>query len=276
MREKANRIVNAQSFKYTLIALITASAILQGIATSDYWFDRIAIPFAIIWILMMAALVFEVLLKMFALSPRIDQYFKDAWNIFEFAIITFLIVSPMFALGSYGVLVVAARLLGLLRSLSTVQELRLILSTLFRSIPSVGHILILQGIVLYTYALVGHNIFGEHDTQYWGSLGVSVLSLFQIVTLDDWGNIMRPVIEIQPLAWVYFVTFIVISAFVVTNLFIAVVIQNLENVRQERSRPLETPASKEEILQQLHTTQQTLHRLGERMQQHPDSPKPTM
>ncbi len=267
MREKANRIVNAQSFKYTLIALITASAILQGIATSDYWFDRIAIPFGIIWILMMTALVFEVLLKMFALSPRIDQYFKDAWNIFDFAIITFLIVSPMFALGSYGVLVVAARLLGLLRSLSTVQELRLILSTLFRSIPSVGHILILQGIVLYTYALVGYNIFGEHDTQHWGNLGISVLSLFQIVTLDDWGNIMRPVIEIQPLAWVYFVTFIVISAFVVTNLFIAVVIQNLENVRQERSRPLETPASKEEILQQLHSTQQTLHHLQQRIQQ---------
>ena len=267
MREKANRIVNAQSFKYTLIALITASAILQGIATSDYWFDRIAIPFGIIWILMMTALVFEVLLKMFALSPRIDQYFKDAWNIFDFAIITFLIVSPMFALGSYGVLVVAARLLGLLRSLSTVQELRLILSTLFRSIPSVGHILILQGIVLYTYALVGYNIFGEHDTQHWGNLGISVLSLFQIVTLDDWGNIMRPVIEIQPLAWVYFVTFIVISAFVVTNLFIAVVIQNLENVRQERSRPLETPASNEEILQQLHSTQQTLHHLQQRIQQ---------
>ena len=96
------------------------------------------------------------------------------------------------------------------------------------------------------------------------------MSLFQIVTLDDWGNIMRPVIDIQPMAWVYFVTFIVISAFVVTNLFIAVVIQNLDNVRQERSRPLETPASKEEILRQLHSTQQTLHHLQQRIQQHPD------
>ena len=269
MREKANRIVNAQSFKYTLIALITASAILLGIATSDDWFDRIAIPLGISWILMMAALVFEVLLKMFAISPRIDQYFKDAWNIFDFAIIAFLIVGLVFseALLDYGIFLVLARLLRLLRNLSTVQELRLILTTLFRSIPSVGHILILQGIVLYTYALVGYNEFGEHDTQHWGNLGVSVLSLFQIVTLDDWGNIMRPVIEIQPLAWVYFVTFIVISAFVVTNLFIAVVIQNLENVRQERSRSLETPASKEEILRQLHSTQQALHRLGERMQQ---------
>ncbi len=234
MREKANRIVNAQSFKYTLIALITASAILLGIATSDDWFDHIAIPLGISWILMMAALVFEVLLKMFAISPRIDQYFKDAWNIFDFAIITFLIVSPMFALGSYGVLVVAARLLGLLRSLSTVQELRLILTTLFRSIPSVGHILILQGIVLYTYALIGYNIFGEHDTQHWGSLGVSVLSLFQVVTLDGWSEIMRPATELEPLAWLYFVSFVIITAYIVANLFIAVVVKNLDDAKQLR------------------------------------------
>ena len=180
------------------------------------------------------------------------------------------------ALLDYGIFLVLARLLRLLRNLSTVQELRLILTTLFRSIPSMAHIAALLGIVVYVYALVGYNIFGEHDTQHWGSLGVSVLSLFQVVTLDGWSEIMRPATELEPLAWLYFVSFVIITAYVVANLFIAVVVKNLDDAKQERSRPLETPASKEEILRQLHSTQQALHRLGERMQQHPDSPKPTM
>ena len=218
---------------------------------------------------MMAALVFEVLLKMFAISPRIDQYFKDAWNIFDFAIITFLIVSLIFsdALASYGVLVVLARLLRLLRSLFTVQELRLILTTLFRSIPSMAHIAMLLGIVVYVYALVGYNIFGEHDTKHWGSLGVSVLSLFQVVTLDGWSEIMRPATELEPLAWLYFVSFVIITAYIVANLFIAVVVKNLDDAKQLRPQPTDTPVSNEEILQQLHTTPQTLHHLQQRIQQ---------
>ena len=130
--------------------------------------------------------------------------------------------------------------------------------------------MVLMGIVIYSYALVGFNHFGEHDPEHSGSLGVSVLSLFQMVTLDDWGNIMRTTIELEPLAWVYFVSFVISSAFIVTNLFIAVVIKNLDEARQERLRTLETPASKEEILRELRSTQQALRSLEERLQVSPD------
>ena len=220
----------------------------------------------------MAALVFEVLLKMIALSPRVDRYFRDGWNAFDLLTISFLIVSLVVfpSVASYGVLIISARLLRLLRGLATVEELRLILSTLFRTIPSMLHIAGLLGIVIYVYVLFGFKTFGENDPERWGTLGGSVLSLFQVVTMDDWGNIMRPVVELQPLAWVYFVSFIVISAYVVANLLIAVVIGNLDNARQDHSRTLETTASKEEILRELRSTQQALHRLGERVQRFPD------
>ena len=220
----------------------------------------------------MAALVFEVLLKMFALSPRVDRYFRDGWNAFDLLTISFLIVSMVAfqSVASYGVLIVTTRLLRLLRGLSTVEELRLILSTLFRTIPSIVHIAILLGIVIYVYALFGFGTFGEHDPERWGILGASFLSLFQLVTMDDWGNIMGPVMELEPLAWVFFVSFIVISAYIVANLLIAVVIGNLDNARQDHSRTLETTASKEEILRELRSTQQALHRLGERVQRFPD------
>ena len=129
------------------------------------------------------------------------------------------------------------RLLRLLRGLSAVRELRLVLATLFRSVPSMGHIAVLLGIVLYSYAIVGFKNFGEHDPAHWGSLGVSVLTLFEIVTLDGWSNVMRPLIKVEPLAWLYFVSFVIFTAYIVTNLFIAVVIRNLDEVRQERPHP---------------------------------------
>ena len=284
MRELAHRIVHARRFEYLLVFLILGSAILQGVAisvlpedfeTSDQpldWFHYLIFTFAMFWLLAGAVLVLEALLKMIALSPRIDRYFRNGWNAFDFLAIGFLIISiaaDLF-LASYGFLLISVRLLRLLRGLSTVQDLQLILSTLFRSLPGLGHIMVLMGIVLYSFALVGYYTFGEHDPEHWGSLGVSLLSLFQIATLDDWGNIMRTTIKLGPLAWVYFVSFITISAFIVVNLFIAIVIKNFNDSMHERQRPMKVPASREEILEELRSTQQALHRLEERLQQLPD------
>ena len=279
MRRLADRIVHARTFEYLLVVLIVGSAVLLGVATSEHLADRYALWMALFWILTLLVLVLEVLLKMFALSPRVDRYFRDGWNAFDFLTISFLIISiatysPSSSVdyADYGILIMLLRLLRLLRSLSTVQELRLILSTLIRSIPSVGHIVVLLGIILYVYGFVGYSSFGKHDPVHWGNIGVAILSLFQIVTMDDWVTIMYTAIELEPMAWVFFISFVVISAFIVANLFIAVVIKNLEEVMQERRRPrpLETPASREESLRELRSARQALDRLEERLQQFPD------
>jgi len=92
------------------------------------------------------------------------------------------------------------------------------------------------------------------------------------VTMDDWGNILQTAIEQEPMAWIYFVSFVIISAFIVANLFIAVVISNLEEVMRERRqpRPVEAPASRVETLRELRAARQTLDRLEERLQQLPE------
>ncbi|MCY4092773.1 MAG: ion transporter [Caldilineaceae bacterium] len=131
---------------------------------------------------------------------------------------------------------------------------------------------VLLGIILYVYAYVGYAGFSEYDPVHWRDLGVSVLSLFQVVTMDDWGNILQTAIEQEPMAWIYFVSFVIISAFIVANLFIAVVISNLEEVMRERRqpRPVEAPASRVETLRELRAARQTLDRLEERLQQLPE------
>ncbi len=272
MRGLAHRIVHARTFDYILAVLIIGSAVLLGMATSSPFYERFSIWMALFLLLTVAALVLEVPLKMLALAPRVDRYFRDVWNVFDFLAISFLIISLAVypGISYYGILIILIRLLRLLRGLSTIQGLRLVLSALIRSIPSVGHIVLLLGIILYGYALVGHRTFGEHDPEQWGSLGVSVLSLVQIVTLDDWTKIMRTALEVQPLAWIYFVSFATISAFVVANIFIAIIIENWEEAKALRPEPSETPALKEEILLELHSTRQALHRLEERLQQLPD------
>ena len=279
MRRLADRIVHARKFEYLLVVLIVGSAVLLGVATSEHLVDRYVLWMALFWILTLLVLVLEVLLKMFALSPRVDRYFRDGWNAFDFLTISFLIisiatVSPSSSVDytDYGILIMMLRLMRLLGSLSTVQELRLILSTLIRSIPSVGHIVVLLGIILYVYGFVGYSSFREHDPVHWGNLGVAVLSLFQIMTMDDWVIIMHTAIELEPMAWVFFISFVIISAFIVANLFVAVVIKNLEEVMQgrRRPRPLETPASREETLRELRSARQALDRLEERLQQFPD------
>ena len=230
MRRLADRIVHARKFEYLLVLLIVGSAAWLGVATSEHLADRYGLWMALFWILTLLVLVLEVLLKMFALSPRVDRYFRDGWNAFDFLTISFLIISiATFSPSSsvdyadYGILIMLLRLMRLLGSLSTVQELRLILSTLIRSIPSVGHIVVLLGIILYVYGFVGHSSFSEHDPAHWGNLGVAVLSLFQIMTMDDWVTIMHTAIELEPMAWVFFISFVIISAFIVANLFVAVV-----------------------------------------------------
>ena len=135
MRQRAHRIAGSQGFEYFLVILIVATVVLRGVATSDDLFDRLIVLMGLVWFLTLAALVLEALLKMFAASPRVDRYFRDAWNVFDFLLIGFAFYQPDLA-----VLIVAVRLLRLLRGFSTVRELNLILATLLRSVPSMAHV----------------------------------------------------------------------------------------------------------------------------------------
>ena len=206
-----------------------------------------------VWILTLAVLVLEALLKMFAVSPRVDRYFRDVWNLFDFLLILFAFLIPTIA-----ILILTVRLLRLLGGFSTVRELNLILATLLRSVPGMVHIAILLGFIVYIYAVVGHSLFHEHDPARWGTLGLSILSLFQLVTMDDWVGVLRTAMELEPLAWIYFLSFIVVATFVGINLFVAIVVHNMDEVKEERLRRLGQSPTGESFLSELRATQSEL------------------
>ena len=251
-------IVDSDWFQHSITAVIIANAAVIGLDTSEALRARFGELFNLANELFLVVFIIEALLKMGALAPAFGRYFKDGWNIFDFSII---LVSLIPATGELATLARLARLLRVLRLVSSFPELRLIVATLIRSIPSMGNVLILLSIIFYMYGVAGYHLFHEADPTHWRTLGISLLSLFRIVTLEDWTDIMYAAMNTYSWAWVYFVSFVVMGTFVVVNLFIAVVLNNLDEAKAERLREIETPPNRDEILRELRTTQRALQRL---------------
>jgi len=262
MKQFAQRIVTAPNFERVIIGLIVLNGVILGMETAPALVQKYGPLFRLGSQLILGLFILEAVLKITAVTPRVGRYFRDGWNFFDFSVIVFSLIP---ATGQFALIARLARLLRVVRLVSTIPELRLIVSTLVRSIPSMGHVMLLMSIIFYIYAITGYQLFHEHDPLHWRSLGISLLSLFRVVTLEDWTDIMYVAMEFHPLAWIYFISFVVLGTFVVVNLFIAVVINNLDEAKAERLRELQTPVSREEIVCDLRNTQMVLRRLEERL-----------
>lgn len=262
MKQFAQRIVTAPNFERVIIGLIVLNGVILGMETAPALVQKYGPLFRLGSQLILGLFILEAVLKITAVAPQVGRYFRDGWNFFDFSVIVFSLIP---ATGQFALIARLARLLRVVRLVSTIPELRLIVSTLVRSIPSMGHVMLLMSIIFYIYAITGYQLFHEHDPLHWRSLGISLLSLFRVVTLEDWTDIMYVAMEFHPLAWMYFISFVVLGTFVVVNLFIAVVINNLNEAKAERLRELQTPVSREEIVCDLRNTQMVLRRLEERL-----------
>ncbi|MDQ6954628.1 MAG: ion transporter [Mariprofundaceae bacterium] len=262
MQKIAQRIVQHDAFEYFIIAIILISAVLIGLETSP----EIMASYGN-WIklgnqLVLIIFIIEAALKIYAVAPKISDYFSKGWNIFDFTIIVLALLPST---GEFAMLARLARLLRVLRLISAIPELRLIVATLLRSIPSMANIMLLMSVIFYIYAVAGQQLFHAHDPEHWDNLGISLLTLFRIVTLEDWTDVMYTAMELNPLNWIYFVSFVILGTFVVINLFIAVVINNLEEAKQESLNQMRIPPSRDELLKELAQTQEALASLSKQL-----------
>lgn len=263
MKLFAQRVTNHVYFDYSIIALILINAIILGLETSPDIMKSFGQQLMLASDVILFLFIVEALLKMTAVWPRLSEYFKDGWNLFDFSVI---VLSLLPATGELAMVARLARLLRVMRLISTIPELRLIVSTLIRSLPGMSHVIMLMGVIFYMYAVAGYHLFAEHDPQHWGNLGLSLLTLFRVVTLEDWTDVMYTAMEMNVYSWIYFVSFVVMGTFVIINLFIAVVLNNLDEAKQEQLKELQGPVGKDEILDELKSTQQALQRLQEKME----------
>ena len=258
----ARRIVAAPWFAHGVTGVILANALVIGLDTWPPFARPYGGFFELANDVFLGVFILEALIKMIALAPRMHRYFADGWNVFDFSII---VISLVPGSGELAMLARLARLLRVLRLISTLPELRLIVATLMRSIPSMFNVIVLLSIIFYIYAVAGYHLFHETDPTHWRHLGIALLSLFRIVTLEDWTDIMYAAMAAHWWAWMYFVSLVVVGTFVVVNLFIAVVLNNLDEAKQERLHALREAPTRDEILAELNRTRQALARLSERL-----------
>ena len=250
-----------------VLSLIVINAIVLGLET----YPVIADPYEHIMLdfnnFVLVVFALEAIIKIIAATPVYSRYFGNGWNLFDFSIV---VISLIPQTGQYALIARTLRLLRILRLITAIPDLRLIISTLIKSLPGLGNVILLLSIVFYIYAIAGYHLFHEQDPFHWGSLGVSVLTLFRILTLEDWTDVMYSGMEIYAYAWVFFISFVVIAAFIVINLFIAVVINNLHKSQQE-TEISQGENLLGEVQYELKETKIALERIERALQNHPVS-----
>jgi voltage-gated sodium channel len=267
MREFARRIVQARWFEPWMIGLILLNAVIIGLETSHEMMRDYGRWLELGNDVILSVFIIEAALKITAVAPRFRRYFGDGWNLFDFSVV---VLSLIPATGEFALVARLIRVLRVLRLVSAMPQLRLIVATLVRSIPSMGHVLMLLAIIFYIYAITGFHLFHEHDAGHWGSLGAALLTLFQIVTLEGWVEVMETVLESQPWSWIYFVSFVLIGTFVVLNLFIAVVVNNLEASKAAELEALAQPVTHDDVLEELARTRDALQALQRKLASFPE------
>ena len=230
LRQLCARLAAAPAFNGLIIAMILITALGLGLETSQPFHARYHDMIEWAYQVALAVFVLEAAIKLTAVAPRFERYFKDGWNLFDFVI---LVLALMPEAGEFALIARLARLLRVLRVVTVVPQLRLIVSTLVRSLPGLANVGLLLSAVFYVYAIAGVHLFRDHDPTHWRNLGIALLSLFRVMTLEDWTDIMYVAMELHPMAWLFFVSFVMLAAVIMINLVIAVVINNLHDARLE-------------------------------------------
>ncbi|WP_444883646.1 ion transporter [Microbulbifer sp. PSTR4-B] len=260
---RCQQIVEAPMFNQVIIGMILVNALAVGLETSIWVMERFGTALGVVNQLVLTAFILEAAIKITSHGSRPWRYFASGWNCFDFTIIALSLIP---ATGPLATLARLVRILRVLRLVSAFPELRTLVDTLLRSLPSMMHIAILMGIIFYIYGVAGYFLFHEIDPTHWRNLPIALLSLFRIVTFEDWTDIMYTAMDAMPWAWLYFVSFVVMGAFVMINLFIGVVLNNLEEAKLRRMDEMCLPPSQTEILRELRSTQAALARLQKRME----------
>ena len=219
--------VESSRFQNFIIGLIVINAIILGLETSAE--VRAATGG---WLQQLDAVILGIFVIEVACRIGLHgwRFFKDPWGIFDFAIVA---ISLMPSAGPFAVLR-ALRVLRVLRLVSVVPSMRSVVTALLSSLPGLGAIIALLGLVFYVSAVMATMLFGEAFPDWFGSLGKSFYTLFQVMTLESWSmGIVRPVMEVFPTAWVFFVLFILLATFTMLNLFIAVVVNAMQSQHEE-------------------------------------------
>ena len=215
--------------KNTILAVIIFNSITLGLATSDRLAAQFGPLFRLIDQTVLAIFVIEVTLKLYAYRL---SFFKSAWNVFDLLIVMIGLIPQ----GGNLTALRGLRVIRAMRLLSMFPQMRAVIQALLDALPGMGGIIVMLSIIYYVFGVMATFMYGDTFDEWFGTVGRSVYSLFQIMTLESWSmGIVRPVMKEYPGAWAFFVPFIIITAFSVLNLFIGLLVNTMQAAVEEET-----------------------------------------
>ena len=235
-----------------ITTIIIVNAATLGLETSQTAVAMVGPLLSALDQIILAIFVVEIVVRMFVYG---GGFWRDGWNVFDFVIVAIALLP---ATGSFSVLR-ALRVIRILRLISTVSSIRRVVAALLHAIPSMGSVIALLALIFYVFAVMATKLYGVSYPQLFGTIGTSAFSLFQVMTLEGWAaEIVRPVMETHPYAWVFFIIFILITSFAVLNLFIGIIVDSMQReheaeIAQDRIR---SEANFDEVLAEIRRLRQ--------------------
>jgi voltage-gated sodium channel len=213
MRQVQRAVILVIIINAVVLGLETVPEVNERFGTLLHQIDRVCLTIFVV----------ELTLAMLAMRTR---FFRDPWRIFDFIVVSIALVP---ATGAFSVLR-SLRILRVLRLISAAPQMRSVVAALLSAIPGLSSIFFLLLLVFYVSAVMTTKLFGDFFPEWFGSIGSSMYTLFQIMTLESWSmGIVRPVLEQYPYAWLFFVPFIMMATFTMLNLFIAVIVNAMQS-----------------------------------------------
>ena len=252
-RSKLTRFLESSKATTFIMAVIIVNAITLGMETSAFMMDLAGPLIILIDRICLAIFVVEILLKLAAYRL---SFFRNGWNIFDFVIVGVALIP-----GSGGLSVLRAlRILRVLRIISVAPSLRRVVEGFVTALPGMGSVFLLMALIFYIGSVMATKLFASAFPVWFGNLGLSAYSLFQIMTLESWSmGIVRPVMEIYPYAWMFFVPFIMVTTFAVVNLLVGLIVNSMQDAHAEESNAA-TDSYRDEVLQRLEAIEARLPR----------------
>jgi voltage-gated sodium channel len=218
------RWIESSSVQKFIIAVILLNGLILGLETSAALMERYGAFLLLVDKLCLAVFLVEIALKLAAYRLH---FWRNGWNWFDFFVVA-IALAP--GAGPWAVLR-SLRILRVLRLLTVMPQLRKVVAAFVHAIPGLSGVIVVMVVFFYTMGVLATNLFSSSFPQWFGTLGASLFSLFQIMTLESWSmGIVRPVMEVYPWAWAFFVPFIVIATFTILNLFIGIIVSTMQEL----------------------------------------------
>jgi voltage-gated sodium channel len=221
MRERIEALVESRPFQAAVLVLILVNAAVLGAETVPALRADVGSALFLVDRIIVYAFVAEIALRIFAFRT---DYFKNGWNLFDFIIVIISLVAATSGLSAFR----AFRVLRVLRVVTVIPRMRVVVSALLDAIPGIASVGIVLVLIVYVFAVIASNLYGEAHPDIFGDVFVAMYTLFQVMTLEGWPDIAAQVGATHARSWVFFLSFVLIATFTMLNLFVAIVVRVVE------------------------------------------------